>query len=100
MKVNRERKINISLYERHSDIIFEYHDSGPGLSDDIVSRDDIFKAFYTTKRNKTTGEEVGTGLGMWILKLIAEDNDAKVKLLTPDVGFGIQLIFHQKYTKI
>lgn len=100
MKENRERKINITLYERHSDIIFEYHDSGPGLSADIVTREDIFQAFYTTKRDKTTGEEVGTGLGMWILKLIAEDNDAKVKLLTPDIGFGIQLIFPRKYNKI
>lgn len=99
MKEDRERKIDVACYESDTNIICEYRDSGPGLSTDIVNPDDIFQAFYTTKRSKVTGEEVGTGLGMWILKLIAEDNDAKVKLLTPDVGFGIQLIFPQKYNK-
>ena len=99
MKEDRERKIDVACYESDANIICEYRDSGPGLSTDIVNPDVIFQAFYTTKRSKVTGEEVGTGLGMWILKLIAEDNDAKVKLLTPDVGFGIQLIFPQKYNK-
>ena len=92
-KEDRERKIEVTVKTSTRNIIFTYKDSGPGLSSDIVNPDDIFKPLFTTKRNITTGEEIGTGLGMWIVKLIAEDNDARVSLLKPRQGFGIQFMF-------
>lgn len=54
---------------------------------------------FTTKRNNTTGEEIGTGLGMWIVKLIAEDNDARINLLNLNYGFGIRFVYPQKYVQ-
>ena len=54
---------------------------------------------YTTKRSKLTGEEIGTGLGMWIVKLVAEDNDATINLLNPVEGFGMNIIFPIKNFK-
>ena len=59
----------------------------------------IFKPLFTTKRSTSTGEEIGTGLGMWLVKLISEDNDARVILLTPREGFGVQIIFPIKYKR-
>ena len=93
----RERIVEISLHTTEKCFICTYKDNGPGLSADIVDPNIIFQSLFTTKRNVSTGEEIGTGLGMWLVKLIAEDNDARVILLTPAIGFGLQIIFPIKY---
>ena len=77
----------------------EYRDSGAGLSPDIHNPNDIFKPFFTTRRNPSTGEEVGTGLGMWIVKSVLEENDAGAVILNHDDGFGIRFMFPIKYTR-
>ena len=97
LRVQRERIIKITLHITEKNIICTYKDNGPGLSIDIVDPNIIFQPLFTTKRNASTGEESGTGLGMWLVKLIAEDNDARVSLLTPPIGFGLQIIFPIKY---
>ena len=96
---NRSRQIEVSIETTEKSIVCTYKDNGPGLSPDIVNPNDIFQPLFTTKRNVSTGEEVGTGLGMWLVKLIAEDNDARVILLTPQEGFGLQLVFPIKYKR-
>lgn len=99
MKENRERIISINFEVTNESVVCEYRDSGPGLSPDIVNPEDILKPMYTTKRSKLTGEEIGTGLGMWIVKLVAEDNDATINLLNPVEGFGMNIIFPIKNFK-
>ena len=99
LREERERVIEISVKTTENNIVCTYRDSGPGLSADITNPYDIFQPFFTTKRSAITGEEIGTGLGMWLVKLIAEDNDARVVLLTPTIGFGLQIIFPIKYRK-
>ena len=100
MRINRPRRIKISWKATDKEIICEYRDSGTGLSPDIITPEDIFKPLFTTKRNTSTGEEIGTGLGMWIVKLIATDNDAKINLLNFNDGFGIRFVFPKKYEQI
>jgi signal transduction histidine kinase len=84
------RIININLKRYNDKIEIEYKDSGPGLSKDIKKHEDIFKAFVTTKRDNT-GKEVGTGLGMWLLKSSIDYNKGNVKLLNPEIGFQIKI---------
>jgi len=96
MRVDRDRVISVTTTFNENSMILEYYDSAEGLSKDIVNPDDIFKPFFTTKRNQSTGEEIGTGLGMWIVKSVVDDNGAEVKLLSPEYGFGIRFIFHIK----
>ena len=99
LKEDRERTISVNFEVTDESVVCEYRDSGPGLSPDIVNPEDILKPMYTTKRSKLTGEEIGTGLGMWIVKLVAEDNDATINLLNPVEGFGMNIIFPIKNFK-
>lgn len=97
---NKERKIIIRVYDTDYQLIIDYEDSGPGLSKDIKNPEKIFDSGFTTNLNMHTGEKEGTGLGMWIVKSIIEDNDGKVQLIYPDNGgFGLRIIFPKKYIR-
>lgn len=91
MKEERERVISVSVIPDELGITIEYKDSGSGISRDIANPEIIFEPFFSTKRNPLTGEVIGTGLGMWLLKLTASENNAKVSLLNPSYGFGLKL---------
>lgn len=84
------RIIDVTLKRDGNEIEIEYKDSGPGISKDIKKYDEIFKAFVTTKRDKL-GNEIGTGLGMWLLKSAIDYNKGSVKLFNPDKGFQIKV---------
>ena len=59
----------------------EIADDGPGVPE--KNRAQIFEPFFTTK------EDVGTGLGLWVSKEIAERHRGKVQLsLGKDGGLG------------
>lgn len=98
-KEERDRVIKIKVSSNSKEIIIDYHDNGPGLSTDITEPEKIFEPLYTTKRNKQTGEEEGTGLGMWLVKSIVEENDGKAMLLYPEIGFGMKITFPIKYKR-
>jgi signal transduction histidine kinase len=98
--INKQREIKIKVVENQKEIIISYYDNGPGLSKDITAHNKIFKPMFTTNVNKYTGDEEGTGLGMWIIESIVKDNDGKVELIYPDNGgFGLRMLFPKKYTK-
>jgi signal transduction histidine kinase len=98
-KENRPRKIKIKCSANQKGIIIDYEDNGPGLSSDIIDVEKIFEPLYTTKRNQYTGEEEGTGLGMWLVKSIVQENDGTINLLYPEVGFGLRISFPVKFKK-
>lgn len=98
-KVNRARKINVKISQNNKGIIIDYYDNGPGLSKDISEPEKIFEPLFTTRRNQYTGDEEGTGLGMWLVKSIVNENDGNVQLLYPQVGFGLRITFPIKYNK-
>jgi signal transduction histidine kinase len=89
------RIIDINLTDDGGKIEIEYKDSGPGISKDIKKPEDIYKAFVTTKRDKT-GAEIGTGLGMWLLKSAVDYNKGSVKLFNPEKGFQIKIKFNSQ----
>jgi len=98
-KINKDRIIDIEYYFTKKNIIIEYKDNGSGLSEDIENVKDIFEPLFTTKRNIHTGDEEGTGLGMWLVKTICADNDTKVNLLFPEDGFWLRILFPIKYVR-
>ncbi|RJE88706.1 GHKL domain-containing protein [Paenibacillus sp. 1011MAR3C5] len=87
-----ERTITIELIQDSNEIIIDFTDSGPGLSSDIDDPNKIFEAFYTTKRDEL-GKEIGTGLGMWIIKSTVEEYKGNIKIKRPRPGLSIQFVF-------
>jgi signal transduction histidine kinase len=89
----QERKITIKVELSEFDVYFTYLDSGPGLSKDIVDPARIFEPHFTTKKDAHTGEDIGTGLGMWIVKAFVSDYNGTIDVLTNRSGFGVLIKF-------
>lgn len=93
------RAVNINVTQDDNHFYIQYDDSGPGLSVDIIDPDQIFECFYTTKRHPKTGEKIGTGIGMWLVKSVVEDNDGTVTFTNLRPGFGIKIKFPKKFKR-
>lgn len=85
------RKIKIEIANRDKDIIIFYSDSGPGLSKNIVNPQRIFQCFFTTKVNEHSGEDEGTGIGMWMVKSTINEYKGSTKLQLNKNGFGLEI---------
>ena len=73
-------------------IVINYSDNGKGLESVFEDKDDIFLPFTTTKKDKY-GKEIGTGLGMYLVKQVIDDSNGKIEILTPKVGFELKITF-------
>lgn len=93
-----QREIIIALGNAPEGLEIIYSDKGPGLSKDLENPNDIFEATVTTKRDKN-GKEIGTGMGMWLLKKTLDEYNAVPTLLTDRKGFGLRIIFPRKYER-
>ena len=46
------------------------------------------------KKKKDRNEnEIGTGLGMYLVKSVIEDNNGNIEILEPSVGFAVKITF-------
>lgn len=86
-------KISIKIKGIGRIINIIYEDNGPGIPKELKDPNIILEPKFTTKRNQVTGEEVGTGLGMWIIKKIIDEHKGDVNILShsSEGGFGISL---------
>ncbi|WP_047392889.1 ATP-binding protein [Chitinibacter sp. ZOR0017] len=73
---NERAKINVDIDTVRK--LVTISDNGPGISEDIGSR--VFDAFYTSKGAN------GRGLGLYISKKLATENDAELGLLPAKEG--------------
>ncbi len=86
-----ERNINVVTVVRDRFIDIKYCDNGPGLSKDINNADDIFIPLFTTKKDRH-GSDKGTGLGMWLVKNVADEYSAETKIIKSS-GFCVNIKF-------
>ena len=68
-----------------------YQDFGPGLLAEISEPNRIFQPFFTTKRDDKTGEKIGTGLGMWIVKSTIDEYSGDVEILQARPNFKLKI---------
>ncbi len=66
-----DRKIRVQMNTDGDEIVIHFEDSGRGL--EAGTEEIIFQPTFTTKRNER-GEDIGTGLGLTIVKSFVEVN--------------------------
>ena len=76
-------RIVVVLAENDGEVVLSVRDTGPGVSEEL--RGKVFERFYRVSGNKTTG----SGLGLTIVKRIADLHSAKIELAAPDNGVGL-----------
>ena len=80
----QDRRISIKLSLIDSEICIFYQDNAGGLDEAFLTDpNQIFRPHITTKVN-ALGEPTGTGMGMYLIKAVLDDNDGKI-LLSNDI---------------
>lgn len=90
----REIRLSFSFnpLEPKNGISVIYQDYGPGLLTEITDSNKIFQPFFTTKRDNKTGEKIGTGLGMWIVKSTIDEYSGDVEIIQARPNFKVKII--------
>jgi two-component system OmpR family sensor kinase len=82
-------RIDVSVTARDGDPVIEVDDSGPGIPGD--ERERVLDRFY----RRPGGDSQGSGLGLSIVKAIAERHGAAVNLSeAPGGGLAVRIVFH------
>ena len=90
--INNARKyahtdINVSMELEQHDVLIRFRDSGSGIPDSDIPF--IFGKFY---RGKNSGNEQGSGLGLYIVKYLTEAQNGEVSLRNcPDGGLEVTI---------
>lgn len=83
------RQISISLAEKGGFYEILFHDNGAGLDESFSKKpDDIFLPQVTSKRD-STGTITGTGMGMYLIKNVTEENQGSVQIVDSVKGFSL-----------
>lgn len=77
--------IKMNIIETPNQIILSVIDSGPGIPKELRER--VFERFYRGVDNASPG----SGLGLGIVQQIVKLHQAKIHLLTPKTGKGLQV---------
>jgi len=80
--INDNGCITIRIIDLENDVIIDIEDSGPGVSNDIISK--IFEPLFTTKKK-------GTGLGLASCKSIIEQHGGSISVKNKPSVFTIKL---------
>lgn len=79
--------VKIEINENAQNIILEVKDQGPGIPDNLKSR--VFERFFRIMGNNTKG----SGLGLGIVKQIADTHNAKITLEDNKPGLNCKITF-------
>jgi len=91
--VDREKNIHISLRQTSEDITIHVEDNAGGIPIEII--DDIFNPYFSTKSEKN-----GTGLGLYMIKIIIEEHmKGSVKVENKNNGAIFSICFKKEVKK-
>jgi signal transduction histidine kinase len=93
-KKDTQKSIEISWRKVGENIEVLFSDNGKGLDKKYLENpDDIFKLTETSKKDKT-GNVIGTGLGLYIVKSIVEEyNNSTISIIKAQNGLSLKVTF-------
>jgi signal transduction histidine kinase len=89
------KTIEIACRSESGNVVFSVRDYGPGIDKDQMKK--IFKLFYRTE-NELTRETVGTGIGLALVRQLAQAMHAKVDVINREPGAEFQIRLLQNYS--
>lgn len=93
LKVMRDRKILINMSIENERLVIDYSDNGSGIPKAFEdNKENIFLPFTTSKKDRN-GNDIGTGLGMYLVKNVIDDYNGDIVILDSDIGFKIKIEF-------
>ncbi len=81
-------QVTVELVPRGGHVVLQIRDTGPGLGEDIGET--LFEKFVRSERDS---EADGHGLGLALVHAIATRHGAKIKVLQPQLGFAIEVVW-------
>lgn len=88
----RELTIKWRVLHEHLEILFS--DNGIGLAKEYTLDPERILEFNESSKRDRTGNQIGTGMGLYIVKLVIEDYiGAEINVLPKDEGLTIQVKF-------
>ena len=84
------KEILFSYEQTENSKVFSIRDYGPGIP--LKQRDKVFELFYRGE-DELTRKSTGTGIGLALVKNLADQMGAKVNFIFPEKGTKFQLIF-------
>ena len=93
-KKNEQKSIEISWKKVGENVEVLFSDNGKGLDKQYQENpDDIFKLLESSKKDKT-GNVIGTGLGLYIVKSIIEEyNNSTISIIKAQNGLSLKITF-------
>lgn len=91
LKTLKEKIIRLELNCLDQYIEINYSDNGAGLDNIFTEKDDIFLPFTTSKKD-SKGNDIGTGLGMYLVKEVINDYGGNIEIIDVDEGFSLKII--------
>lgn len=89
-----EKKVTVSLFEQHEEVVIAVHDSGVGI--DAADIDRIFDPYYRARFSDTETRR-GAGLGLTLVQQIVASHGGRVEVeSTPGVGSIFRLHFPRR----
>lgn len=88
--IRTERSIRISMHADEEYIYIQYDDNGPGISEIFTDPYEIFIYGKTSKKDKD-GNDIGTGMGMYIVASTLREYNAVYTITNARNGFGLNI---------
>ena len=80
------RRISVAAQEAGNEILIRFQDTGVGVPQEL--RETLFEPFVTSTRPTESGLGAGTGLGLKVVRDIAEANEGSASLGEPNKDFS------------
>lgn len=87
-----DRKIKIEIENGESEFGILYSDNGYGLKDSFKDPYEILEYGTSSKVNKD-GDNIGTGLGMYIISSTVREYDGKIEFIEFKDKFSLKIVF-------
>lgn len=87
-------RIDVNVVRQHGKVVLTVSDTGPGIPESEYHR--VFDRFYRVGGDRHASQVSGCGLGLSIVKHIAELHGAQIKLSSPPghSGLVVTVVFH------